>query len=80
VSASWAGQRHCAQPRTRDLPEQMCELSAAWSRLAIAATGAAATGLRVGAGPAGRPADVVAATREGGMTVTPLQVKRDAPS
>jgi hypothetical protein len=78
VSVSWAGQRHCAQPGTRNLPEQMCGLPAAWSRLAIAAAGAAATGLRAGAGPAYRRAD--AATREGGMTAAPLQAKRDAPS
>jgi len=39
-------------PETRDLPEQMCGLSAAWSRPAIAAAGVAATGLRAGAGPA----------------------------
>ena len=41
---------------------------------------AVATGLRVGAGPACRRTDVVAATREGGMAVTPFQVERDTPS
>ena len=65
-------------PETRDLPEQMCGLSAAGSRSTIAAAGAAATGLRVRAGPACRPADAV--TREGGVAAAALQVKRDAPA
>ena len=62
---------------TRDLPQQMCGLSAAWSRSTIAAAGRH-HGPPRSRGAACRRADAV--TREGGVAATPLQVKCDAPA